>query len=89
MLFVANKKRRKISCLKSLIDPCFSLEIDRWGAGGEEEIGSPNQKKFFGVGRIGKSGWVGGGGGYWSGKKSQDLKSQENGISEYGYYQLN
>ena len=48
--------------MKSLIDPCFSLEIDRWGAGGEEEIGSPNQKKFFGVGRIGKSGWVGGGG---------------------------
>ena len=33
------------------------------GRGGEEEIGSPNQKKFFGVGRIGKSGWVGGGGG--------------------------
>ena len=32
------------------------------GRGGEEEIGSPNQKKFFGVGRIGKSGWVGGGG---------------------------
>ena len=71
-LFVANKKRRKISCLKSLRERStffFSLEIDWWGAGGEEEIGSLNQKKFFGVGRIGKSGWVGGRGGYWSGKK--------------------
>ena len=30
---------------------------------------------------------VGGGGGYWSGKKFQDLRSPEIGISEYGYYQ--
>ena len=56
--------------------------------GGGEGIESPNQKKFFGVGLIGKSG-RGEGGGYWSGKKSQDLRSPEIGISEYGYYQLN
>ena len=59
-LFVANKKRSKISCLKSLIDRSTFFPRS-WSVGG----------------------------GYWSGKKSQDLRSPEIGISEYGYYQLN
>ena len=62
-LFVANKKRRKISCLKSLIDRSTFFPRN-WSVGGrgEEEIGSPNQKKIF----WGGSHWqirLGGGGG--------------------------
>ena len=55
-LFVANKKRRKISCLKSLIDRSTFFPRSWSVGGGGEGIESPNQKKFFGVGRIGKSG---------------------------------
>ena len=60
-LFVANKKRRKISCLKSLIDRSTFFPRSWSVGGGGEGIESPNQKKFFGVGRIGKSGRGGGG----------------------------
>ena len=73
-LFVENKKRRKISCLKSLVDRSTFFPRN-WSVGGR------------GGGGDRESGW--GGGGYWSGKKSQDLRSPEIGISEYGYYQLN
>ena len=91
-LFVANKKRRKISCLKSLIDRSTFFPRN-WSVGGrgEEEIGSPNQKKniWGGLHWQIQLGGGGGGRGYRSGKKSQDLRSPEIGISEYGYYQLN
>ena len=55
------------------------------GGGGDREFES--EKIFWGG-----SHWqirLGGGGEYWSRNKSQDLRSPEIGISEYGYYQLN
>ena len=61
-LFVANKKRRKISCLKSLIDRSTFFPRSWSVGGGGEGIESPNQKKIF----RGGSHWQirsGGGGG--------------------------